>query len=248
MKTALRFTTLGVALVAIAVIFTACSGEQDNIVLSNDEVRESSKSLEHFKARQDEIALVNLDTLGQITESIVKSDPFISDEQFQERVFFELKKRGIPKEDNVAAGPYLYPYGYLTWAEFWLLLSNRENIIPTIEIRNDALMESQQQWQAMAGEDTKKDAFRHAYWNVLMAKRISLSWAQAFSAAHESETNNWDATRMDLHNNSIGRGEYNRNTSQSESWFSSHLRNFSYVYHQSGSTEPFGYTLVHIQR
>lgn len=52
----------------------------------------------------------------------------------------------------------------------------------------------------------KADAVRHAYWNALMAKRTTISFAQSFGTAHESGgTNTPSASAMDLHNNAIGR-------------------------------------------
>ena len=49
------------------------------------------------------------------------------------------------------------------------------------------------------------DAFRHAYWNSLMAKSIGVSLATAFANAHESETPNGIDKTMDLNNNNTGR-------------------------------------------
>ncbi len=50
------------------------------------------------------------------------------------------------------------------------------------------------------------DAFRHAYWNALMTKRIGADIAGAFATAHETGSTNPEAEQMmDLHNNEIGR-------------------------------------------
>ena len=54
-------------------------------------------------------------------------------------------------------------------------------------------------------EDGKADALRHAYWNALMLKITNKEFAEEFSTAHESESPNADAKKMDLHNNNIGR-------------------------------------------
>lgn len=59
------------------------------------------------------------------------------------------------------------------------------------------------EWQ---GNDGHRDAFRHAYWNALMAKEFGQDWARAFGTAHEGLPDN-PANReaMDLFNNEVGR-------------------------------------------
>jgi hypothetical protein len=56
------------------------------------------------------------------------------------------------------------------------------------------------------GRNDASDAFRHAYWQALNAKKIGSYMAKLFADAHESE-NTPDVeneTQMDLHNNSVG--------------------------------------------
>lgn len=54
--------------------------------------------------------------------------------------------------------------------------------------------------------DGHNDAFRHAYWNALMAKHLGQDFASQFATAHEGLPNNpQDRETMDLYNNSIGR-------------------------------------------
>lgn len=56
--------------------------------------------------------------------------------------------------------------------------------------------------------DGHRDAFRHAYWNSMLANRFGQDWAEQFTTAHERSTSP-DATdttvAMDLHNNEVGR-------------------------------------------
>jgi hypothetical protein len=54
-------------------------------------------------------------------------------------------------------------------------------------------------------EDSKADALRHAFWNALMVRTTSLSFAEKIADAHESATTNEAAKKMDIHNNKIGR-------------------------------------------
>jgi uncharacterized Zn-binding protein involved in type VI secretion len=56
------------------------------------------------------------------------------------------------------------------------------------------------------GNDGQRDAFRHAYWNALIAKENGPEWAKEFTTAHEGLPGN-PAIReaMDLYNNEVGR-------------------------------------------
>lgn len=59
------------------------------------------------------------------------------------------------------------------------------------------------EWQ---GNDGHRDAFRHAYWNALMAQKYGENWASAFATAHEGVPGNTaNREAMDLYNNQIGR-------------------------------------------
>ncbi|MEH6415964.1 DUF6973 domain-containing protein [Pseudomonas sp. CGJS7] len=71
----------------------------------------------------------------------------------------------------------------------------------------------QREWQ---GNDGHRDAFRHAYWNALMAQKYGSQWAGAFATAHEGVPGNTaNREAMDLYNNQIGRsiGAANPNAS-----------------------------------
>lgn len=49
------------------------------------------------------------------------------------------------------------------------------------------------------------DAFRHCYWNALMAREIGERAAEAIATAHEDGGGPANERLMDLHNNSVGR-------------------------------------------
>lgn len=49
------------------------------------------------------------------------------------------------------------------------------------------------------------DAFRHTYWNTLMAWHLSTNLAEQFATAHESTTPAGIDKTMDLNNNQVGR-------------------------------------------
>ena len=52
---------------------------------------------------------------------------------------------------------------------------------------------------------TRKDAFRHAFWNALMVYACDEEWAERFATAHEEGRTDVDDKMMDLNNNAIGR-------------------------------------------
>jgi hypothetical protein len=83
----------------------------------------------------------------------------------------------------------------------------------------------------------KSDAFRHAYWNVLMAKCCGLDWARDFATAHESESySKLDDVKMDLNNNEVGRNIF---SSAPEAWDAEHvqmIKDFSTSCMSSGVT------------
>ncbi|MFH8572576.1 DUF6973 domain-containing protein [Streptomyces sp. NPDC017993] len=55
-------------------------------------------------------------------------------------------------------------------------------------------------------QDGHMDAFRHTYWNSLMAQRYGVDWAERYGSAHERMSGNpSDREAMDLHNNELGR-------------------------------------------
>ncbi|MEU9113703.1 hypothetical protein AB0D04_18460 [Streptomyces sp. NPDC048483] len=55
-------------------------------------------------------------------------------------------------------------------------------------------------------QDGHMDAFRHTYWNALMAQKYGVDWAERYGNAHERVPGNpADREAMDLHNNDLGR-------------------------------------------
>jgi RHS repeat-associated protein len=56
------------------------------------------------------------------------------------------------------------------------------------------------------GHNDCSDAFRHAYWNALMVKRVGKNWAKRWGDAHEQNPKQPKIEKkMDLHNNAVGR-------------------------------------------
>lgn len=74
---------------------------------------------------------------------------------------------------------------------------------------------AQEEFPNIHGKHNKANAFRHALWNILIAKKCRtfgnnltkvMNWTQTFTNWHEDFVVNEDLPRlMDLHNNAIGR-------------------------------------------
>ena len=88
-------------------------------------------------------------------------------------------------------------------------------LISTVKATFDVLRISQKEFPNTHGFNNKANAFRHALWNIFIAKQCTLfsrknhkiiSWTKEFTDWHEDFSPNEELARvMDLHNNCIGR-------------------------------------------
>lgn len=86
-------------------------------------------------------------------------------------------------------------------------------IMPTLKASTKAMTISQEHFGKAQHKNGKANAFRHALWNVLLAKIAykndpipAINWAEKVTTLHEKLAPNPPLERaMDLHNNSIGR-------------------------------------------
>lgn len=88
-------------------------------------------------------------------------------------------------------------------------------LISTVKATFDVLRISQKEFPNTHGFNNKANAFRHALWNIFIAKQCTLfsrknhkiiSWTKGFTDWHEDFSPNEELARvMDLHNNCIGR-------------------------------------------
>jgi len=185
----------------------------------------STAPSESFEARMDEIVIPSLDVMTEISRRVDAEHPGADLREWQEAMWAELQDL----KSDVAAGKTAM-IGPLTNAEFFLLLAaGKYYTAMTGWASWRAQSEANTQWPGNQG-NTKADAFRHAFWNELMSKYLSVGWAQAYATAHESETADGNAKRMDLNNNAVGRGIYMSNSSKSEAQLVTITKNFSYGY------------------
>lgn len=73
------------------------------------------------------------------------------------------------------------------------------------DIRNEAREVSEHRYGGKGAEDGHEDAFRHAYWNALMTRRLGETFARKYATAHETVPNPASREAMDLYNNERGR-------------------------------------------
>lgn len=115
----------------------------------------------------------------------------------------------------------------LTQAELYLLVSHPWWINKTRNAADDAKARAAAVFPGSQYR-TRADAFRHAYWNVLMSKRIAPWWAFAFATAHEQDSSGIDRD-MDLHNNARGRAIHAAHESASEPSLSAYVQTTCYT-------------------
>tara|TARA_Y100000588_G_C13752584_1_gene710372 strand:- start:178 stop:663 length:486 start_codon:yes stop_codon:yes gene_type:complete len=99
-------------------------------------------------------------------------------------------------------------------------------ILPTLKATKDCLKISSANYGRQHQKNGRANAFRHAFWNYLIAKRclgwnknekVVLQWAKKVTDWHETAFQNEElAKRMDLHNNEVGGFIFEQNTEKTE--------------------------------
>ncbi|RPG34282.1 MAG: hypothetical protein CBB72_007545 [Muricauda sp. TMED12] len=105
-------------------------------------------------------------------------------------------------------------------------LSRPHFILPTIKATKDCIAISTKNYGKLHHKNGPANAFRHAFWNYLIAKRclkwqrneeIALAWAKKVTDWHEdSFPNKVLPKKMDLHNNEVGRYIFRQHPEKSE--------------------------------
>lgn len=99
-------------------------------------------------------------------------------------------------------------------------------IFPTIKATKDCIKISTVHYGKLHHKNGPANAFRHALWNYLIAKRCLKwnknekavsEWAEKVTNWHEAAFANKElAKKMDLHNNAVGRNIFEQNRDKSE--------------------------------
>lgn len=189
-----------------------------------------------------------MEDLSQAMEAVRVESPEVdlNSAAFRTAVVERIASAALRREQDPALRAiWLSRTTCLTNEEFSLLLANPLRYGPTKLASDQAQAEAGRHYTTAELNDGPGDAFRHAYWNALLARRTSLDWAQRFTTAHESEpyTGCHPATTpdqrehaakaraMDLNNNAIGRYEFARwGGSKDEAWYSQRLRGLGFTY------------------
>lgn len=97
---------------------------------------------------------------------------------------------------------------------FWMFVKNPLYTFPTIFATQKCMKIAYKQYGSAHHLSNKANAFRHALWVVLIAKKClkwrkneekAISWAKTFTDWHEDFSPNEPLERaMDLHNNEVG--------------------------------------------
>ncbi|MCR9227788.1 MAG: hypothetical protein NXH90_10250 [Flavobacteriaceae bacterium] len=98
--------------------------------------------------------------------------------------------------------------------------------LPTIKATKDCISISTKNYGKLHHKNGPANAFRHALWNYLIAKRcfkwqkneeVVLDWAKKVTDWHEASFPNKKLPKeMDLHNNEVGRTVFEQNTQGTE--------------------------------
>lgn len=94
-------------------------------------------------------------------------------------------------------------------------------IFPTYRATKETLRLCDRLFGKKHYQDNRENAFRHAYWNFLIAEKVfqknnsveeSIIWAKKITDLHERMAPNKALARaMDLHNNDVGRNLFSNN-------------------------------------
>ena len=94
-------------------------------------------------------------------------------------------------------------------------------IFPTYRATRETLKLCDRLFGKKHYQDNRENAFRHAYWNFLIAEKVfqknnsveeSIIWAKKITDLHERMAPNKALARaMDLHNNEVGRNLFSNN-------------------------------------
>ncbi|MCL6217175.1 DUF6973 domain-containing protein [Zunongwangia pacifica] len=102
-----------------------------------------------------------------------------------------------------------------------LFLPNPFYIFPTYRATRETMTLCDRLFGKKHYQDNRENAFRHAYWNFLIAEKVfiknnsveeSIIWAKKITDLHERLAPNKTLARaMDLHNNEVGRTLFSNN-------------------------------------
>lgn len=181
---------------------------EEHIEKVEQEVKELNRDSDIFKKITDEDYLKMLPEI----EKLETENPNLSEEELNELAYVLFAE----KYGNNIISPYYIAIGGANAQE--VALCARHPIRCTKAKNNANSANTQATAYYKAGlHNGNGDAFRHAYWNNLMVRSIGAGPAAEFANAHEYGAKNAPAleTKMDLHNNKVGRHSISGSTAAS---------------------------------
>lgn len=203
--------------------------------LSYDEIDQILLEVQEFQLRNPEVSLeqVNSHVRTLVLQQVQK--PLRSTREH------EQQDSGV--QSTFEADTMIPTYfKELNWLEIQYCGTNPYYCLKTYSYAQTAITTAQRYYSGTSLADGKGDAFRHAYWNVLMVRGTSITWAKNFAAAHEvGEPGNLNtpAFQMDVYNNAQGQyigqtAPKTRTNSQLEADVNSYVKNGKLMIIKSG--------------
>lgn len=219
---------LGMSLLLIGLTVMAGCGKDNPVA---PEVKSTYPSMDWYQAHHDEMATVSLEEMTTIINRAYAAYLDSAIDPVRTFIWDELKSLKTQPRRAEPMDVESYSIFTLNWQENLLLLSEPWNGLPTNTCRNLAMNETGRQWPNYNQFQDKADGFRHAYWNILMCRRISEDWARKFSSAHEyGSPNGLLDAQMDLNNNGLGRAIWRAYIwSKSEAEYSTIVKDWRYT-------------------
>lgn len=179
---------------------------------SEDDIK---KLQNDFPKMSEKEIIDNLETISKVYQNEVSSIAFdgIIEACTNQSSLFAQRSAGdiyLKIDDDI-----------ITLAEVAACLKHPFSAMNLIKQKNKSFELTEKYMKYAEHTDEKSDAFRHAIWNVVMAKEgwglknEKIAWANDFATAHE-EGKKYDglASEMDLHNNKVGRKYYDSHSSK----------------------------------
>lgn len=195
-------------------------------VLNYIDTKESKQYLTN-----EEVKSINLYALNSIYEE-VKNDVFSKSEEELNQIVAEKIKDNHLVSYSTGYSLQIPGFGTLTDAEIDLAKKNPFEFVTYGACSVLAKTASEQYYSKASLYQGNGDAFRHSFWNAVLAKDLGaikgrdfgVARAKVWTDAHEQYSSGIDK-EMDLYNNEIGRTVAYNNYSWNKDQYISHLKN-----------------------
>lgn len=233
MKSLARYTLmLSFAMMA----FVSSCGKSAQVTAPHEELSPTSSpepmTFQEFQEHRSEIVLLPLDIMGSLADKTIKAHPHASQNELRRAFWEELHSVKLGLDQGRISATITKPSTErlgITWYEAWLLTVYPQYAPATAYAVSRAEAEAAKRWPNMSDQNTRQDAFRHSFWNILLCMYCGEWWAERYTTAHEGGSAS-QSSLMDLNNNAVGRMLYRNNRGHTESWYSDYVRSYRYLY------------------